>query len=788
MKPCRAAAWLAAALAAPCAPAQPAAFVADGAGVPFYRFAVAEDTLAGAPDRSALNRALGPADRVVARGAHFWRAGPDGRQGTADDERVRLYGINLSFATNFPAPADAGRLARRLRKLGFNAVRLHHMDTAPDTRSDPPRSVLTPGPYPTFNPVAVERLRGFIAALAREGLYVDLNLRVGYRFRAAQDGVPPFDAGAAQPALTSPVYIYTPLMQQALEGYTRQLIRQLALRGRPVLALVEISNEASLLGAWQRREWQAAVPAAYAPELQRQWQQWAVRRHGSAAAACAAWGTCAGPSGPIDLLAPRDADASAPPLARMRQRIENRLRSVSHSVFGDPAIDDAAPARGAARRTADFLQFLAETDRRFFERMRRVVHEETDAQVPVTGTQMGYGGVLNYDSHAQQDYIDEHFYVDHPDFPGADWDRNDWRIRDLSLAGSELDRLLALALRRDPLRPFVISEYSQPFPNRQGAEAAPLVAAVAAQQDWDGLFLFDYMDGDTWAEAPTGFTLAGDWGKYALVGAAARIFRTPLVAPLAQAVAVPLPQRARLAIAATGEPGAWETWLGARWGVAPALALQRRLGMALADDAAPLPGRMDAPAPTDGAGALRADRQRGTVLLRGAQVAGFFGRVEAGARFGDAAASIELAREARGFASIVVDSLDGRALADARRLLVSVGGAVRGTQPGSRPARPTDLVRYRGESAWWTFEPDPASSGKAAGSRDTAGPVWVERVPATLRLATAARGATVHPLDGSGRRLAPLPAARAQVAAGVLVLSLQASPAEASPWYEVVLE
>src|SRR5450830_1668734 len=115
---------------------------------------------------------------------------------TADDTRVRLYGINLSFATNFPSDADALRLAQRLRKLGINAVRLHHMDSSPGTQDNPPRSLLTPAPYPSFNQVAVSRLRNFINALKQQGIYVDLNLHVGYRFRPAVDQLPPLDGKA----------------------------------------------------------------------------------------------------------------------------------------------------------------------------------------------------------------------------------------------------------------------------------------------------------------------------------------------------------------------------------------------------------------------------------------------------------------------------------------------------------------------------------------------------------------------------------------------------------------
>ena len=43
--------------------------------------------------------------------------------------------------------------------------------------------------------------------------------------------------------------------------------------------------------------------------------------------------------------------------------------------------------------------------------------------------------------------------------------------------------MLALSLRRDAKRPFVVSEFNQPFPNPRGAEILPLMSAVGALQD-----------------------------------------------------------------------------------------------------------------------------------------------------------------------------------------------------------------------------------------------------------------------------------------------------------------
>src|SRR5690348_7336453 len=107
-----------------------------------YQFAVDQDHLAGAPDFSFLNHPLTAADRVFVKDGHFYTAAG----------RIRLFGVNNAFSANFPEPDDAPRIAKRLRRLGVNLVRLHHMDTSPDRNPQDARSTLTTGPYPTLNP------------------------------------------------------------------------------------------------------------------------------------------------------------------------------------------------------------------------------------------------------------------------------------------------------------------------------------------------------------------------------------------------------------------------------------------------------------------------------------------------------------------------------------------------------------------------------------------------------------------------------------------------------------
>jgi hypothetical protein len=212
-----------------------------------YQFHLDQDQLGGAPDFSGLNRPLTAADRLFNRDGRLTRVGEDLTPFTADDGRVRLFGVNLCFGANFPAEADALRLAQRLRRLGINLVRLHHMDSQPDSTSSNAGSLLTTGPYPTLNPVAVTRLRAFLDALTAEGIYINLNLHVGYVFRPVVDLVPPHPAFPAQ---SKPLHIFYPRMVDLQVDYARRVLEALRLKDDPVLAMIEISNESSLARDW----------------------------------------------------------------------------------------------------------------------------------------------------------------------------------------------------------------------------------------------------------------------------------------------------------------------------------------------------------------------------------------------------------------------------------------------------------------------------------------------------------------------------------------------------------
>lgn len=539
--------------------------------------------------------------------------------------------------------------------------------------------------------------------------------------------------------------------------------------------MVEISNEASLLAAWVRQRWhEQALPPAYEPILRARWNDWLVRRHGSLQAACLAWDACPAPlPAELPLPAPKETGKVAGRIERLLAGVQDRLRTLA------PADLDEAWQDGD-RRLHDFLAFLADTDRAYLDRLRAAVHAETDALVPVAGTQMSYGGVLNFDSHAAMDYVDDHQYIDHPFFPLGSSEQRDWSIRRLSLTGGEMDTLLRLAFRRDSRKPFVLSEFNLPFPNPRGAEVLPVVAAVAALQDWDGLFFFDYLDAG-WPRAPANFTLSGDWGKYVLAGQSALLFRQPGIEPLPQRVEIPLPRAVRMGIAATGRHDGWERAV-AQAGIVPADALRWRLA---SDVQATVFSVVDKPATQDPPSGVHYDAERRRLVLDTPFARGYFGAVRADWQGSDAfQARLTAGTEAA--PDLMLTALDEVPVAQSRHLLLTVGSATVGTQPGSMPPRPKQLQRYKNTLDRWTLEPDPDRPGSPSGARHAQAPAWLSRPALCVRWQGRPAAATVYPLDEAGRRTPALAAEQAGQDGGTVALDL-AGGGRLSPWYEIVL-
>ena len=247
------------------------------------------DTAQTITNVSALNPApLDESRRVVIKDGHF--LDKTGR-------RVRFVGTNFAAGGCFPRKEDAPVIAARLRKLGFNCVRLHHMDA---TWAEPNMFCFSGGSYgkrtDRLDPQSLDRLDYLIYQFKRHGIYVDMNLHVSRGFNQA-DGFP--DTGKID-EMGKVVGYFEPGMIERQKLYAKQLLThhnpytKSRYVDEPAVALIEITNEDSLLAS---ADTLPSLPDHYRGIVAAGWSQFLRRKYGSTGKLLAAWNAQAKPLG-----------------------------------------------------------------------------------------------------------------------------------------------------------------------------------------------------------------------------------------------------------------------------------------------------------------------------------------------------------------------------------------------------------------------------------------------------------------------------------------------------------
>jgi len=808
---------------------------AEPAGIPdgWFPFALVGGTGAlGAADVSFLNEVPAGKDGFIAvRDGHF----VDGK-----GRRVRFFATNLTATACFPEPAEAPKLAKRLRALGFNLVRLHFMDIeAPEGLFGKDLVTLDPG--------QLDRLDGLVYALKSEGIYVDINLHVSRRY-------PGIDGAAAEKYGSGKVLdrFYPPFVEMQ-KAYARDLLTHVNAKTgvpyakEPAVAVVEINNENTLLPFWGGSP--VDLPEPFGGELNRQWQAWLTAKYRTTAALRAAWGTGARPAGPemlrngalkkgkegwtiesadgaqatlaasggvlcwtatragtadwnlqlmqtgLEIRAgiayelsfrarslipmkltlsvmlqvdpwtglgletqPEPASewktltyrftgaSSGGPRARLNFSTDNRTGTVELAelslreaeVKGLPAGASlergTVPLRadaGTPAATLDYWTFLVETERGVTSSIMNFLRRDLGVVVPICDTQAGYGqaaGVLR--EAALSDFIDEHAYWEHPQFPGRGWDPGNWRIPNTDQVAVDWGGVIEdLALRRVDGKPFTVSEYNIPTPSDHAAPTLPMLSALAAFQDWDAVYAYTYLDfRREWASDHFlgFFDFAGHPGKLVFAPAAALAFRLGLVEPGREPVTVTLPRDAAASLLARRAAGLRNVWENA--GVALGTVSVRRMQIRIAEPGSPLAAMGTVPI-----GATRIS-DTGEITWRPGkedrmftvEAPGF--RMAAGTipgrefRLGDVA--VAAGKAANASACLAIVALDGKPISGSSRVLVTLA------------------ARVENQSMGWNA--DRTSVGRNWGH----GPTIAEKVTATLTL--PGRGWKAEVLDGAG--------------------------------------
>jgi hypothetical protein len=305
---------------------------------------------------------------------------------------------------------------------------------------------------------------------------------------------------------------------------------------------------------------------------------------------------------------------------------------------------------------SDARQFMVDTEKAFIRDITQFLKKDLSLRVPITASQITYH---NAEIVAETcDYTDIHAYWQHPRFPRKPWDPVDWTIANTPMeCVPDADALLSRTPWRLLDRPFTISEWNIPDPHDYAASVVPFVALVAALQDWDGVFFFQYQSGEgDWYtdKVQRYFSFNGQPAKLALFTACANLYRRGDLAPLPQAAASTVKE------------------------LLPAtLAFSRRIGIdprvtESSPAAPPAEKRLSSP---DGRAVWDAtDRERAYVSVNTPATRAVWGLVR-GRSFDLGGLRFRVGEVERNYAALVITSLDGKPLESSRRLLLAAVGS-----------------------------------------------------------------------------------------------------------------
>ncbi len=148
-------------------------------------------------------------------------------------------------------------------------------------------------------------------------------------------------------------------------------------------------------------------------------------------------------------------------------------------------------------------EFITDAHDKAFAKMKRKLRE-MGVEAPLTDQNNENYATMAL-MRAKYDYVDNHAYWAHPSFLEQRWSLP------MKFSGSSVLKSMAyVPSQLFPTRifgkPFTVTEFNYCFPNQYRAEGGAVIGAYAALQDWDGLYRFGYIgnSGQLKGDGPTG--------------------------------------------------------------------------------------------------------------------------------------------------------------------------------------------------------------------------------------------------------------------------------------------
>lgn len=356
----------------------------------------------------------------------------------------RFYGVNLCFGAQYMSKAEADRLAERLYRLGYNALRIHHYERG--LTQDQAKTT-------TLNPDNLDQFDYLTAALIRRGIYLTTDLYVSRPVPYREAGI---DRDGPIPMDTFKILV--PVHPGAWENwkqFSRALLNhvnpytQRSYAKEPALAWLAMINEGNF-GNFFR-------DIVTIPEWKQAWNKWLVKRYANRQSLATAWG----------------AD----------------LKDSEDPAAGTVTFPERLQAEGL--RARDCIAFLSDTEREMVLKMKAFLRDELGCHALVSNSSSWTRFTTDQHARAIYDYVDDHFYVDHPQFLEGSWRLPSKCPNTSPIAeGASGGRTITFTRLLD--KPFTLTEYNYSAPGRFRGVGGILTGAMGSLQGWGGIWRFAY--------------------------------------------------------------------------------------------------------------------------------------------------------------------------------------------------------------------------------------------------------------------------------------------------------
>jgi hypothetical protein len=229
--------------------------------------------------------------------ASHWFVKPSGRDGIIrvkdgqfhnDKERVLFWGTNLCFDACFPSREDAELTAARIARMGFNIVRIHHIDARDIWGESGSKKAKN---HIDIDPAQLDKLDYLIAQFKKNGIYVNLNLHISRQFDE-RDGFtgkeerPKYDKG-----LDNFYRPFIDLQKKYAKDYLTHInpYTKNAYINEPAVAMIEINNENSIVRQWVSGGDLEKMPEPYYSAYRKIWNEFLTKKYKNTAALKKAW-------------------------------------------------------------------------------------------------------------------------------------------------------------------------------------------------------------------------------------------------------------------------------------------------------------------------------------------------------------------------------------------------------------------------------------------------------------------------------------------------------------------